>query len=71
MTPTEQLQALQNAINNFDLDVTLRDYWQPYCGKKAYTFILLFNSKKVSPPLTYDQMNHFIYGFATAKDLTP
>lgn len=65
MQPTteNQKQALQNALNNFNISFNLHVKISED-RRKADRFFLMdhTNRESVSPVLDYNQMNHFILG---------
>ena len=65
-----QLQALQNAANSTKLE-GLNLHEQPFNDKRRTTpmFFLSLNGTSISPVLNYDNMNHFILGFARSNEI--
>jgi len=61
MTHDQNIQALQNALTHYALNVIVM--------AKGRKFYLLKGDKAVSPILTYNELNHFIMGAGQAKKL--
>ena len=69
MNTAEETQALNNAIEHFNLPFTLviKDFFD---GRKKPKFYLVKNSETwhSSPVLDYNQMNHYILGMGMAVE---
>ena len=64
MTTSNELTALQNFANKFDLKVKL--YFEQDKRKKT-KFMLTNQDTIISPKLNYDNMNHFLLGINSCK----
>ena len=68
METTTQLEALNNALNYFGLkNINLHEKQYNDKRKKVSKFFLQQGEKRISPLLTYDEMNCFILGMAAIK----
>lgn len=63
-----EIEALQNAVNSAKTE-GLEIYEYIFNDKRKTTkhFYLTLNGATISPRLDYENMNHFILGFKTAK----
>jgi hypothetical protein len=61
MTHDQNIQALQNAVTHYALNVIVM--------VKGRKFYLLKGDSRISPTLTYNELNHFIMGAGQAKKL--
>ena len=74
MNTINEFEALKNAVNNHELTaLNLSIYEKIFEDKRRTTkkFFLHNNitGETISPILDYEQMNHFINGFAKAKNM--
>lgn len=71
METTTQLDALNNALSYFGLK-NINIYEKQYSDnrKKVIRFFLQQGEKRISPLLTYNEMNCFILGMGAVKELT-
>ena len=71
METTTQLEALNNAVVNMNLEgLEVLQYIQHDDRKKIGKFFLRLNGTSISPILNYNEMNHFILGMGTMQKLT-
>ncbi len=74
-TTTSDLEALQNAINYHNLpkmNLSIHEKCFFEDKRKTVKMFFLHNDKTgetISPVLNYENMNHFILGFARAKKM--
>jgi hypothetical protein len=62
-TTEQQLESLQNAITNLELEVTLVPfYFNDGRRKSKFILVSVEGGVSISPALYYDDMNHFIFG---------
>ena len=59
MKTINEKQALQNFADKFDLTVVSYHFGDK---RKKGKFILVNNKMRISPPLTYNEMNMFLLG---------
>jgi len=64
MNTKNELTALQNFADNFDLKVKL--FFEQDKRKKT-KFVLTSQDTFISPKLNYDKMNHFLLGILNCK----
>ena len=71
METTKQLEALNNALNYFGFkNINLHEKQYSDKRKRVRKFFLQQGEKRISPLLTYNEMNCFILGMAAIKELT-
>ena len=71
METTTQLEALNNALNYFGFkNINLHEKQYNDKRKKVSKFFLQQGEKRISPLLTYNEMNCFILGMSTMQNLT-
>ena len=71
MKTTTQLEALNNALSYFGLkNINLHEKQYNDKRKKVIRFFLQQGEKRISPLLTYNEMNCFISGMGTMQRLT-
>ena len=71
METTTQLEALNNALNYFGLkNIILHEKQYSDKRKKVIRFFLQKGEKRISPLLTYNEMNCFILGMGAMQNLT-
>ena len=71
METTTQLEALNNAVVNMNLEgLEVLQYIQHDDRKKIGKFFLRLNGTSISPILNYNEMNHFILGMGAMQKLT-
>ena len=71
METTTQLEALNNALNYFGLkNINLYEKQYSDNRKKVIRFFLQQGEKRISPLLTYNEMNCFISGMGAMQRLT-
>lgn len=64
MNTLKELIAIENFANKFDLKVKL---FLEQDKRKKTKFILRYRDTSVSPPLNYNEMNHFLLGIDSCK----
>ena len=71
METNTQLEALNNGLSYFGLkNVILHEKQYSDKRKKVSKFFLQQGEKRISPLLTYNEMNCFISGMGTMQKLT-
>ena len=71
METIKQLEALNNALNYFGLkNINLHEKQYSDKRKKVNRFFLQQGAKIISPVLTYNEMNYFIFGMGAMQNLT-
>ena len=71
METTAQLEALNNALQYLGLkNINLHEKQYNDKRKKVIRFFLQQGEKRISPLLTYNEMNYFILGMGTMQKLT-
>ena len=71
METTTQLEALNNALNYFGLkNINPNEKQYSDKRKKVSKFFLRQGEKRISPLLTYHEMNCFILGMGAMQRLT-
>ena len=71
METIKQLEALNNALNYFVLkNINLHEKQYSDKRKKVSKFFLQQGAKTISPLLTYNEMNCFIFGMGAMQRLT-
>ena len=71
METITQLEALNNALNYFGFkNINLHEKQYSDNRKKVKRFFLQQGAKTISPVLTYNEMNYFIFGMGAMKNLT-
>ena len=71
METIKQLEALNNALNYFGFkNINLHEKQYSDKRKKVSKFFLQQGEKRISPLLTYNEMNCFILGMSTMQNLT-
>ncbi|AKG94244.1 hypothetical protein AVT43_gp70 [Polaribacter phage P12002L] len=68
MKTKNELTALQNSINYYKIDATIKLFFESDKRKKT-KFVLTQNDKFFSPKMNYNEMNRFIFGIAMAKEV--
>ena len=71
METITQLEALNNALQYLGLkNINLHEKQYNDKRKKVSKFFLQQGERRISPLLTYNEMNHFILGMGAVKELT-
>ena len=71
METITQLEALNNALSYFGLkNINLHEKQYNDKRKKVSKFFLQQGERRISPLLTYNEMNCFILGMGAVKELT-
>ena len=71
METTAQLNALNNALNSFGLkNINLHEKQYNDKRKKVSKFFLQQGERRISPLLTYNEMNCFIFGMGAMQKIT-
>lgn len=68
MTTNNELTALQNSIEYYDIKAEVKLFFENDNRKKT-KFILTKNDSFFSPKMNYNDMNRFIFGIAIAKKI--
>lgn len=70
ITMTAQLEALNNAVVNMNLEgLEVLQYIQHDNRKKIGKFYLRHNGNCISPTLDFDKLNHFLLGMSKMKKI--
>ena len=71
MKTITQLEALNNALNSFGLkNINLHEKQYNDKRKKVIRFFLQQGERRISPLLTYNEMNCFIFGMGAMQKIT-
>ena len=71
METIKQLEALNNALNYFGFkNINLHEKQYSDKRKRVSKFFLQQGVKTISPVLTYNEMNYFIFGMGAMQRLT-
>lgn len=66
MNTSNELTALQNSINYYNIDAKIKLFFEQDKRKKT-KFVLTQNDSFISPVLNYDKMNHLLLGVGKCK----